>query len=273
MSDVPIPIGLSLRNMGVQSTPSILGSAARAADAAGFESLFITDHIAIPPDDAEGSGGRYLDPLATLAWLAGQTSRIRLGTGVLILPYRPALPTAKLVATVQELSSNRLLLGVGIGWMRAEFKAVGVDLRRRASVSDATLRFLHECFDNRVVTANGQEMIFSPRPPRPPILIGGAAPHAVNRALALGDGWMPMGRLDKLRPTILDYVERARAAGKPDPEVVTFGALDPRQPDIMRRKIDEYAAAGVTRLVTSTRYEEAGDLQQYIDLMAETLWN
>ena len=124
-------IGVTLRNMGPQSTVDTMVAGAQAAEALGFESIWITDHIAIPPDDAEGSGGRYLDPLVSLAFLAGETSSIRLGTGVLILPYRPALPTVKQIATLQELSRERLLLGVGIGWMDAEFRALDVERRRR----------------------------------------------------------------------------------------------------------------------------------------------
>ncbi len=97
-------IGVTLRNMGDQSDPETLLHCARAAEERGFESAWVVDHIAIPPDDAEGSNGRYLDPLTTLSWLAGATSRIKLGTSVLILPYRPPLATAKVVATLQELS-------------------------------------------------------------------------------------------------------------------------------------------------------------------------
>src|SRR5437867_3397169 len=120
-------LGLFLRTMGPQSTRAVIAECGRAAEAAGIDDLWVADHIAIPPDDAEGSGGRYLDPLATLAFLAGATTRIGLGTGVLILPYRPPLPTAKWIATVQELSGARLRLGVGVGWMAAEFRALGVD--------------------------------------------------------------------------------------------------------------------------------------------------
>ena len=107
----------------------------------GFESVWIVDHIAIPPDAAEGSGGRYLDVLATLAWLAGITKRVKLGSGVLVLPYRAALPTAKQIATVQELSGNRLIMGMGIGWMDSEFKALGLNRHNRGRVSDETLAF------------------------------------------------------------------------------------------------------------------------------------
>src|SRR5260221_11743412 len=98
-------LGVLVRNRGPASTREIVAAAARAADAcAAVSDVWVVDHIAIPPDDAEGSGGRYLDPLATLAFLAGVTSRVRLGTAVLVVPYRPALPTAKRVATIQELS-------------------------------------------------------------------------------------------------------------------------------------------------------------------------
>ena len=112
--------------MGPQSSPEIIANILKVADNSGIESAWIVDHIAIPPDDSEGSGGRYLDPLATLAWMAAQTRQIHIGTSVLVLPYRPKLPTVKSLATIQELSGGRLLLGVGLGWMSSEFKALGV---------------------------------------------------------------------------------------------------------------------------------------------------
>ena len=92
--------------MGEQSSPDIIQTILTQADQAGIESAWIVDHIAIPPDDSEGSGGRYLDPLTTLAWMAAQTSNIKIGTSVLILPYRPPLPTAKALATIQEPGAN-----------------------------------------------------------------------------------------------------------------------------------------------------------------------
>ena len=91
-------LGIAVRNMGVHATPDVISVIAVAADDAGLASLWVTDHIAIPPDDAEGSDGLYLDPLNTLSYIAGMTQRIKLGVGVLILPYRPPLPTATAVA-------------------------------------------------------------------------------------------------------------------------------------------------------------------------------
>ena len=112
-------IGVAMRNMGTQSTGEMMAQCALAAESAGLDSIWITDHIAIPPDDAEGSGGRYTETLTTLALLGGLTTRIAIGAGVLSLPYREKLMTAKQVATIQELTGGRLLLGVGIGWMDA----------------------------------------------------------------------------------------------------------------------------------------------------------
>lgn len=147
-------LGITIRTMGPQSTPSIVKECVVSADQAGLDSLWVAEHIAIPPDDAEGSGGRYLDPLTTLAYLAACTERITLGTGVMILPYRPPLVAAKAIATIQELSGERLALGVGIGWMKPEFKALGIRFDQRVRDSERALAFLHEAFGQHVVNTH-----------------------------------------------------------------------------------------------------------------------
>src|SRR5205807_9119477 len=165
------------------------------------------------------------------AYLAGTTTRVGLGTAVLVLPYRPALPTAKWIATVQELSGGRLRLGVGVGWMGAEFRAVGVDHRRRGALTDETLAFLDRCFAADVVEANGQPFLFRPRPPRPPLFIGGAPPHAFRRALAHGAGWMPIGRSpDALRPLAAGLRAPAPGTGQPTPDAAARARLPPADP-------------------------------------------
>lgn len=261
--------GLYLRNMGPQSTRATMLACARAAEAAGIDDLWVADHVAIPPDDAEGSGGRYLDPLATLAWLAGATERIGLGTGVLVLPYRPALATAKWVATIQELSAGRLLLGVGAGWMEAEFRAVGVPRARRGRITDDTLAFLRSCFAADEVEANGQKMLFLPRPERPPIFVGGAPPHALRRAVEHGDGWMPTGGdLTRLAPAIAELHRLARAAGTRTPEVVLVTALPLADEAAAAARVDELAAIGVTRVVHGWRYPDADAFAAVADALA-----
>ena len=262
-------LGINIRNMGPQSSREIISACAVTADREGLDSLWIVEHIAIPPDDAEGSGGRYLDPLITLSYLAGITERIKLGTGVLILPYRPPVITAKLIATLQELAQDRLKLGVGIGWMQSEFKALGVDMRKRVSDSERVLQFLNEAFDNDVVEQNEQSFIFSPRPVRPPIIVGGAAPHAIRRAIKYGDGWMPMGlKPDALKPIAEDYRDQARAAGKADPEIVVMSRLSLGERNHCREVLEAYEDAGATTLVHGQKYDQAIELQDAIRRLA-----
>jgi probable F420-dependent oxidoreductase len=252
-------LGVTLRNMGAQSSPALLIEAAQAAEAAGMESVWITDHIAIPPDDAEGSDGRYLDPLITLAAISGATQRIRLGTGVLILPYRPALPTAKQVATLQEISGERLLLGVGIGWMDAEFRALGIDRHQRGSTADGVLDFLKTCFaaPDDVATSNGQPFLFRPNPAPPPLYIGGRAPHALKRAVRHGAGWLPMGAdTERLAEDMAAFRRLAEAEGSTPGPVTLMAPLALDAPDRSRALLDDCRALGVERFVCALRYDD-----------------
>jgi len=261
--------GVTLRNMGPQSTTETMLAGARFAEEAGFESLWIMDHIAIPPDDAEGSGGRYTDPLTTLAFLAGATTDIKLGVGVLIVPYRPALPTAKQIATVQELSGGRLLLGLAVGWMDAEFTALGVDRHRRGKITDETLAFLEECFANDIVSRNGQDFIFSPRPAMPPVYIGGAAPQALRRALRFGHGWIPMARdPDRLKADLDLFGQLASEQGVSPGPVTVMGGLPVDEPDEARRRLDAYRALGIERLVCGVRYGTADEYKSQLSVLA-----
>ena len=188
-------IGTAIRNMGPAATSACIVHCATKAEAIGLAHIWTVDHIAIPPDDAEGSNGRWLDPLATIAFLAAATSRIQLGISVLVLPYRPALFTAKWVASIQELSGGRLLLGVGPGWMQPEFTALGIDRKKRGQITDPTIDFMRECFDapNDVVEMNGQAFLFRPKPVAPPIYVGGMTDRALERTIRCGDGWLPIG--------------------------------------------------------------------------------
>lgn len=263
-------LGVALRSMGPQSSRGTFLACARAAEEAGFDDVWVQDHIAIPPDDAEGSGGRYLDPLGALTFLAGATSRIGLGTGVINLPYRPPLPTAKAIATLQELSGGRLLLGVGLGWMAPEFRALGVPRAERGRRTDDTLAFFADCFANDIVEANGQKFLFLPRPSRPPIYVGGAGPHALARAARWGDGWMPMA-LDAspLRAPIAELRQRFAAAEKPAPAVVVLAGFSRKEAGAAAVRARSFAEAGATHLVFAERYADADDFRRGLDFAAE----
>ncbi len=255
--------GIAVRNMGPQSSPHILTECARAAEDAGFDALFVSDHLCIPPGQTEGSGGRYLDVLATLAYLAGITSRIRLGVSVLVLPYRPAVLTAKQAATIQELSGGRLILGVGVGWMKPEFEALGVPMRKRGALATETLRVMHHLWDDDTPRpyhgelVNFPAFVFLPRPSRPPIWIGGNGPNAIERVLRYGDGWHPMLRAAELKTAVGELKKRARQAGRPDPEIIVRRGLRLDDTSAARAKLDEERDAGATYFIL--------DLGRYTD--------
>ena len=264
--------GLVLRNMGPQSTAPVLAACARAAEDLGFDEVWVVDHIAIPPDDAEGSGGRYLDPLASLAWLAGRTERVGIGTAILNLPYRPALPTAKQLATIQELSGGRLRVGVGVGWMEPEFRALGVDRRRRGRLTDEALDAFHRWFGSDEVEANGQPFLFRPRPTRPSFFIGGGSEAALRRAVRVGDGWMPMGAdPERLAAPVARLRVLEREVGRDPLEVVAMGGLPLAEPERARDQVAGLAELGVTRLAHGGRYADEAEFLRNAEALRAVL--
>jgi len=246
---------VAIRNMGPQSNRATIRACARIAEQAGFDALFVSDHLCIPPDQTEGSGGRYLDVLATLAFLAGATEKIRLGISVLVVPYRPAVLTAKQVATIQELSGERMILGIGVGWMKPEFDALGVNVKRRGAITDETLSVIHHLFSADVPGAYDGPLVkfpsfvFLPRPKRPPIWIGGNGPAAMNRVLKFADGWHPMLPAPELKAKVEELNTRARAAGRDVPEIIVRRGL--RLDDIAaaRAKVATEKEAGATYFI------------------------
>ncbi len=263
-------LGVTVRNMGPQSSAQLMRDATLAAEQAGFESVWITDHIAIPPDDAEGSGGRYTDPLTTLAWLAAHTETLNLGTAALILPYRPALPTAKSIATLAELSGNRLLLGIGVGWMEAEFNALGVDRKQRGQLTDRCLDLLARCFNSEVVRENGQDFLFDPKPPMPPVYIGGAAPQALLRALRTKSGWLPMTRSpERLAPQLEQFKQLAREQGRAPGPVTVLTGVDTSDRQVAQETLVQYSALGIERLVCAMRYNSLSEYQDRLHALRE----
>jgi probable F420-dependent oxidoreductase len=262
-------LGMVVRNMGAVATRSVIRAVALHAQSVGIEQLWVTDHIAIPPEDSEGSGGCYLDPLATLAFLAGITDQIRLGVGVLVLPYRPALPTAKWVASIQELSEGRLTLGAGVGWMPGEFRAAGVNRSRRGQITDETLAFINACFKADEMESNGQKFLFLPRPARPPVLIGGAPEHAIPRIVAHGDGWMP-GRLEpeELAPHVRHLKEAMANAGRAEPVVTMLTHLPLDDGAAARERLTAFEEAGATGVAHFTRYENVDEFKTAADALA-----
>jgi probable F420-dependent oxidoreductase len=180
--------------------------AAMAAETAGFDAIWLAEHLATPADYAKvypyndsGDPGYRLDtPLVdvwvTIAHLAAVTERILFGTGVYVLPLRNPFVTAKAVATAQALSKGRVMLGVGTGWMREEFEAVGEPWKDRGLRTDEAIEVMRGLWRGRPFSYQGDvyrfpEVQMSPPVPPPPVIVGGVSKPALERAARLGDGW------------------------------------------------------------------------------------
>jgi len=261
-------IGIHLLNRGPNARRELLRDAARIADRLPVDELWVFDHIAIPRDQSQGSGGRYIEPLATLAFVAGATERVGIGTRVLILPYRNPYMIAKSVASIQELSGGRLRLGCGVGWLEAEFQVLGVPRSRRGALTDEALAMLHRCFAEDEVEVNGAKVLFLPRPARPPIFIGGAPPHALSRVVRFADGWMPgPGDPLLLREPIRELRRLAAEAGKPAPEIVFSDSLPLDDESRARARLALLAEIGVTRFGLNMPYESAGEFGRMAEFL------
>lgn len=263
---------------------------AQTAEALGFDSVWVGDHIVTPtniaskyPYTASGSfplnpKEPILEPLSVLSFAAACTTKIRLGTAVLVLPHRHAIVTAKTVATLDVLSGGRVILGIGVGWMEEEFNALNAPFAERGALSDETVAAMKELWTSENPRFSGRYFNFSdlrcePRPvqkPHPPIWIGGHLGPALRRVVDYGNGWAAVvfnpqefaERLDKLK-------EKAARAGR-DMSTITL-CVSPRgkRPEAMIDDIPKYQELGATYLYLAffnfaRSYEEmAGMMERF----------
>ncbi|GAA2306101.1 LLM class F420-dependent oxidoreductase [Streptomyces kunmingensis] len=212
--------------------PGDLAELARAADRGGFDYIACCDHVAIPRRLAEAMSTTWYDPVATLAFLAGVTERVRLLSHVAVVGLRHPLVSAKQYATLDHLSGGRLILGVGAGHVQEEFEALGVDFERRGAVLDENVDALKAALGpDEFPTYKGELYAFEglgqrPRPAqaRVPVWVGGSSAPAVRRAALKGDGWLPQGDPRDRLPAKIATLKRLRAeAGIEAP--LTVGAI------------------------------------------------
>lgn len=248
------------------STPDDIAGYARAAEDAGFESIWVFEHAVIPADyssrypyNPEGRIGieddDLPDPLGLLAFLAGVTDRLLLGTGVLILPQRSPVVCAKECATVDSLSRGRMQLGVGVGWLREEAEAVGTTFEDRGTRMDEAIEAMRVLWRENEATFHGKYTSFerakcNPKPVQPggiPIHVGGHSAAAARRAGRLGDGWFPIGLREDGFATRYDDVRAAAKDAGRDPDAIEVTYSGTRKLDGVKR----YADLGVSRWVVA----------------------
>ena len=245
-----------------------------SAEEAGFDSVWVNHHIINAGYIRERLEDRpYYDALTTLTWVAALTSHVRLGTTVLVLPYLNPLNLAKSVATLDVMSGGRVTLGVGVGMLEAENRALGSDFSTRGSYADESIEIMRELwtvddpeYSGRFFDFGGFK--FSPKPaqkPGPPILIGGGSRAAMRRCARLGDGWHPIGASMKSFKTQTETLRRMWTQEDRNPddiklvvrcefEVTDAPSSDPNTPmvgtrDQIARSVSEYEALGVEEIV------------------------
>jgi probable F420-dependent oxidoreductase len=210
--------------------PNILNTV-RRVEALGFDSVWVTDHLLVPQTLGIIYRDHMLEPLALLNYVAAITTRVKIGTSVVILPYRNPIVAAKMLATTDQLSAGRLIVGAAVGWMEPEFAALGAPFADRGAFSDECLRLIKLLWTQENVSFEGRyfrfaDMQASPRPlqqPHPPIWVGGNSPRARRRVAELGDGWhataMP---LDELKAGIADVRNKWARRGRTGEPVVSM---------------------------------------------------
>ena len=280
--------GFTLPGRGPLATPETLGRIARRGEELGYDAVFTGDHILVPLNIASpypytesgefpGSpSGESMEQLTLLAFLAGQTSAIRLVTSVIIVPHRNPLVAAKALATLDVLSGGRLVVGVGVGWMREEFEALGLPpFEERGAVTDEYIRAFKELWTSDAPEFDGKyvsfrDISFLPKPvqqPHPPIWVGGESRPALRRTAELADGWYPLGS----NPTFPMATPQQLAAGLERLAAYArrFGR-DPAEIDTIYRthqfELLNEAADDDRRPFVGSAEQIAADIRQYQEL-------
>jgi probable F420-dependent oxidoreductase len=276
-------LGFVLPVEGAIATRRAVLDTARAAEASGADSIWTTDRILQPGAPPGGypysedrgaiafrTGRNWFEPVATMGLVAGVTERVRIGTNVLVVPYRHPVVLAQELATLDALSGGRILLGVGIGWMAEEFAALGVPRAERGARTDEAIALMRELwrspdavrFEGRFWSVDNMGLPAQPaRAGGPPVLVGGNSPAALRRVVALGDGWLGadlspgetaefVGRLGTALAEVgrpAESVELSmRIRIEPQGGGGVLGGIDPGE---LRHRLADYAATGIDLLV------------------------
>jgi probable F420-dependent oxidoreductase len=302
--------GLHLPASSANVKPEDLVRFAQQAEELGFYCLTVADHVIVPknisipyPYTVDGrypGTGYHLETLTTMSFLAGATQRIRFATSVMIAPYRNPIITAKMLASLDVLSNGRVIVGLGVGWMKEEFDNLGTPaFPERGRVTDEYIRAFRELWTSDNPTFNGKfcnfsNIVFLPKPvqkPTIPIWIGGHSKQALRRAARLGDGWHPIGGVptiplepEDVRKDIATLTEFARAAGR-DPNqirVALKGSLFDKEKKIEGRRrrfmgeaeeiasdIRDYRATGVDTMIFDVRRASSTETLERMEWMAK----
>jgi probable F420-dependent oxidoreductase len=278
-------IGLFGINMDREDAPDTLLPLARKAEDMGFESVWTGEHVMIPLDHAStypfNRSGRigvppetaFIDPLIALSHIAAQTTKLRLGTGINLLPQSNPLLFAKQVASLDHLAKGRLLLGLGVGWLAEEFQAMGVPFAGRGRRFDDYLAAIKKVWSGEEVQHQSEYLDWSgfksyplphPRPGRPsgpPIIIGGHSAAALRRTVAIGDGWFGFPKNHEELAALLSKLRQVAEAADRDPASIEITALW-RDYAAGMDSLEGYRDLGVDRLLVPLGLLSRGNLDE-----------
>ena len=275
-------VGLRVPAFGWRATPEHIEAHARAAEAHGFDSLWVSDHVVMPRAHSTRHGApfkvdeAFLEPLTTLAFLAAVTERVELGVSVLVVPMRQPVLHAKIMASIDHLAGGRLILGAGVGWAREEFEVLSMPWDRRGRRTEEMLQLYRKLWTGEPVDFEGEfhqvdGWISRPVPPRRlPIWMGGNSPQQFRRAARWGDGWISRGaEAPLLRKHIGMLHDAAEAEGR-DPAELTVGNPLARHDRRRRHGGCRRAARGAPRRGRAARpttidFRETGRVPELIE--------
>ena len=277
--------GLFGINSGYCSAPQTIKSVSRVAEAAGFESLWTAEHVVLPDPQAPPSPAPPLTPMlhpsTALSFIAGFTTSIKLGTGITLLAQRNAVVLGKEMASLDHLSGGRLILGIGAGYLKAEFDALGVTFEERGARSEEYIDAMRELWSSDNPEYAGKFVSFSgiqsrPRPVQtggPAIVIGGTSKAALRRAVTKAQGWYGFALDHEATAAMVEGLKRASDENERSSELKELEiSITPRAP-LTEESIARYESLGVSRLIVLQQGQTEDDLLAFVEQTANKFIN
>ena len=268
-------LGAVVRNSGGDAVRAVR-ELPQHAEELGFDSVWFTDHVIGARAFEPVYEPEWVEALTALSYLASATRRIRIGVSVMVAPYRDPVYAAKVLSSIDNLSDGRLVVGIGAGWSRTEYRALGkAELYPdRGKVTDEVLALMRRCWQGGEMGWSGEHfefthMIFGPTPVQrsgPPLLIGGQSRPAIRRAASFGDAWHPTGQ--NAAQVVALGGELDQLAGRSIPRVPRI-SVDHAEPGDLESQLDSYQAAGCAGLVVASTARTVEDQLRFMDLLAD----
>ena len=276
-------IGLFGINLNACALPDTVARVAQRAEQLGFESLWTGEHVVLPdpreaPSPAEPQTA-FLHAPALLAFLAGVTETIKFGTGITLIAQRNPVVLAKEIASVDVLTKGRLLFGIGAGYLHQEFAALGVDFASRGARTDEYIDAMRALWNQDMPEFDGTYVQFNaiqaqPRPVQPngpPIIVGGASPAALRRAVTHGNGWYGFAMDVETTKKVVERIELAKARHTRDPALGELPISITPAGRPTKDMLDDYAALGVERLIPILNTQSEASAMENLDSIAQEL--